>query len=128
MPLDLHRVEHSPDPPVAPPSNAKALEIFVRALEIGRVVVTPYFSRRCDERDFDTLDAENVLRQGRIVGRPKYDPDHCTWRYEMTWKSGQDFLHLVIALSCMHDYHESPCITYVTGYYGKKKGKTRRTK
>ena len=126
--MDLQRVEHSPTPPVASPSNPKAQEIFLRALEIGRVVISPHFSRRCDERGFDALDAENVIRQGRILGKPKYDADHGTWRYEMRWESGRHFLHLVIALSCNHDYHDSPCITYVTGYHSNKGKARRRTK
>ena len=104
--MDLDRVARSLSPPVAPLSNPKAQEIFVRALEIGRVVITPHFSNRCAERGFDVLDAENVIRQGSIIGQPKYDQRHGTWRYEMSWKSGQEFLHLVIGLSCNDDYRD----------------------
>ena len=128
MPLDLDRVERSLSPPVASLSNPKAQEVFVCALEIGRVVVTSHFSKRCAERGFDVLDAENVIRQGSIIGQPKYDQMHGTWRYEMSWKSGQHFLNLVIALSCNDDYCDSPCITYVTGYYGNKEKAKRRKK
>ena len=128
MPLGVDRVERSLSPPVAPLSNPKAQEIFVRALEIGRVVVTSHFSKRCAERGFDVLNAENVVRQGTIIGQPKYDRMHSTWRYEMSWKSGQHFLHLVIGLSCNDNYRDSPCITFVTGYYGSKRKPKRRKK
>jgi uncharacterized protein DUF4258 len=100
----------------APTSHAHAKEIIIRALDIGRVVFSAHFRQRCLERMFTTVDAERVIRNGRIQSGPVADTGFGTWKYEIIGLCDGGELVIVVALDPSHDYAESPLIVFITGY------------
>ena len=70
----------------APPSAHNLRIIFLRAIELGRIQMTQHFSEQCSTRDFSTLDAEELLRNGEITADPVYEKQHHSYKCELAGK------------------------------------------
>jgi hypothetical protein len=75
---------NSPAPPVAPPSLSAIKAILRLVLTLGNLTWTRRFKSRCSLRahgpGFNSVDVCTVLRRGKIVLGPQYDPSLESWR------------------------------------------------
>ena len=92
--------------------NAHA--ILIRAFEAGFIHVTAHFSMRCKQRGFTVIDAETVIKNGKIVGGPQYCAEHDNWCFGIAGKSAGEKLEIRLALDPSVDY-ESPLVVLITG-------------
>ncbi len=97
-----------------PLSTTNAQRLLVKALEEGNVDVLDHFKRRCAERNFTTVDAERIIRTGRICGKPRRDSDYENWRITVRGKYEGKRLEISVALDLNVDC-ETPLITLITG-------------
>ncbi len=118
------RKEQHTEKTEARPSQANARALLIRALKLGRTDIKPHFTDRCGERGLSTIDAENLIRAGKL-GTPRYDEDHDDWVYEVFGKVDGKSWKIVVALDCGEDMWESPLITLITAHRvgGKKSGR-----
>jgi hypothetical protein len=89
---------------------------------IGSIGMTDHFRDRCRERDFTTLDAQELVENGQISNGPIYDSDYHTWKCEFVGRIDTKQWKLVIALACDSDLCEAPQVTLVTVHRSKVKG------
>lgn len=107
-----------------PVSLDGAARLFIRALEEGRTYPTEHFKKRGRERGFTTVDAEHVIRGGRIIDEPEPCPNHDTWMFKIAGKCETRRLEIRVALDFKEDL-ESPRMFLVTGIF--KASTSRRT-
>jgi uncharacterized protein DUF4258 len=91
--------------------------IVVRAWVIGRYQITNHFRKRGLERGFDVLDAENAIQFGKLRGAPEHCPEYSNWKCRIIGPVEGKQLEIVIALDDFEDYHASPLIIPITGYW-----------
>src|SRR5260370_37368248 len=76
-----------PDPRAAAPSLGALGAILRRALAQGRLTWSGNFKRRCALHGgglgFNTLDAVNAIRGGKVVLGPKWNSKHAAWIYHL---------------------------------------------
>jgi hypothetical protein len=97
-----------------PISIANAHRLLVRALELGNVEVTGHFKQRGTERNFTTVDAENILRKGTICRKPIFDPAYENYCFNVRGKYEGRTLELKVALDPGVDY-DAPLLIFITG-------------
>lgn len=91
--------------------------VIVRAWTIGRYQITNHFRMRALERGFDVLDAENAIQFGQLRGSPVQCPNFSNWKCRIVGPVEGKLLEIVIALDDFEDYHASPLIIPITGYW-----------
>jgi hypothetical protein len=100
--------------PIFPLSMTNGHKLLVRAYESGNVETTSHIKQRCVERRFSTVDVENIVRNGTIVGKPKFAPDYGNWCFILRGKSAGKNLEVRVGLyldvNC-----DSPLIVLITG-------------
>jgi hypothetical protein len=84
--------------------------------------ILPHFTERCGQRGFNSIDAEQLIRKGRIESS-RYDEDYHDWVFEIIGNVDGKSWKIVVALDCSEDVLESPVITLITAHRvgGKKK-------
>ncbi len=97
-----------------PLSMANAQRLLWRALEFGTIEVTGHFKKRGIQRHFTTVDAENILRNGTICSKPRFDPDYENYCFSVRGKYEGKTLELKVALDPGVDY-AAPLLIFVTG-------------
>lgn len=110
-------------PPVAPPSVAAIKTILRLVLTLGNLTWTARFKRRCSLRahgpGFNNVDVCTVLRRGKIVLGPQYDPSLESWRIELSdLIEGRKFV-VQVALDCKSDYQTQPRLTIITANFAR---------
>jgi hypothetical protein len=121
-PIHDRTCETSPQAPVTP---ANGLLLIKTAFLAGRKQISEHFKRRARERDFDTMDVHNVIKTGKLRGRPDFCPEFGpfgNWKYRIVaeledMKLEIKQLEIVVALDPAEDYEKSPVIILVTGYW-----------
>jgi hypothetical protein len=88
--------------------------LLVRALERGRMHVTAHFKQRSKERDFNTVDAERIIRSGSMKGLPVYCTRFRNWRISVIGDSCGRTLEIRLGLSVELDL-DSPVVALITG-------------
>ena len=106
---------HGADP--APLTPDAALRIIKRSWLFGRIQWTDHFRRRCRERGFEPIDAENAIRGGRMRGELEFCPIFSNWKCRIIGEVEDRQLEIVLALDPTQDYEESPLIVPITGYW-----------
>ena len=91
--------------------------IIVKAWIIGRYQITNHFRARAIERKFDVLDAENAIQFGKLREAPEQCPEYSNWKCRIIGPVEGRKLEIVIALDDFEDYHTSPLIIPITGYW-----------
>jgi hypothetical protein len=109
--------------PFALPSLATFKEILRRAADQGRVTWSKRFQARCRMHGMSTVDAVNVIREGRIVNFPMFDQSRNSWRVNIGDAVDGHFLVVDVALSCEEDFCESPRVEIVTAFYRRGRRK-----
>jgi hypothetical protein len=97
-----------------PISKENLKRLVVRAIELGNVDITDHLRKRCAERQFTTVDAENILRNGTIVGPSWFDIEFETYRLTMRGKVEGKILDIGVAIDPSVDY-EYPLVSLTTG-------------
>jgi len=101
----------------APLSPSSALQTIRDCWTKGRIHITPHFKRRGVERRFDTLDAETVTKKGRLRGAPEFCVSFQNWKYSIAgFVEGRE-LEIIVALDPAEDYHDSPLLVLLTGFW-----------
>jgi len=100
----------------APVSDDAAHKIIVQAWENGRLHVTAHFKMRGQQRGFDLLDVENVVRDGRMHGLGEFCPDYGNWKYRFRGNVEDKKLEVVVSLDPTEEY-ASPLVIVLTGYW-----------
>lgn len=103
----------------APMSSLNAQGVALCALEHGTERISQHFKERAMERGFSTIDAENVIRDGRPKGGPEYCPDFGNYKYHFIGKVDDQTLEVVVALDPSRDFEKSPAVILLTGYWHK---------
>lgn len=83
------------------------------------------------DRDFNTLDVENVLRFGEIDGPGEHSVKFYNWRYLLHKNIEGHTLAIAVAIDAAEDVDELPLIIPVTGFWrgeGTRNGKRHKTK
>jgi hypothetical protein len=93
--------------------------ILVRALEMGSVHITDHFKQRAKERRFTTIDAERIIKTGKIVCEPEYSLKHDNWFFRIRGRCEKRTLEMRIALDCRQDY-ETPLVILITGVCNRR--------
>ena len=104
-----------------PVSVENAHALLIRALEDGSAHITEHFKLRTTERNFTTVDAERIIRTGKIVGEPEYCPQFENWCFAVRGKCESRTLEIRVGLDFNMDL-ESPVMALITGFF------TQRTK
>jgi hypothetical protein len=100
-------------PPTGPtPENARLL--LIKAIELGTLVHSPHFTDRCEFREFSAIDAETCIESGKIIGGPREDEEHRSWKYDFWTKIDGKGWKLVVALDWDIDLERCPQATYVS--------------
>jgi len=97
-------------------SSANAHAVIIAAWDEGHIHITAHFKMRGAERDFDIIDAENVVRDGQMRGDGQYCPDYKNWKYTFRGKVEHKTLEIVVSLDPTNDYG-GPLAIVVTGYW-----------
>lgn len=97
-----------------PVSVENARQLLVRALEVGRIHVTEHFKQRGLERNFNSLDAERVIRHGEVVRGPEYCSKFRNWRFSISGVSCARTLEVCVGLTLDLDL-EYPVLALITG-------------
>ena len=90
--------------------------IIVRAWTLGRYHPTQHFKEMGRRRNFNVIDAEHAIRRGKLRDR-EYCPDFSNWKCRVVGPVDDKQLEVVVALDDLEDYHDSPLIILVTGYW-----------
>jgi hypothetical protein len=114
-PLPDERKVIASSPKMLSPENLHL--IVVRAWTIGRYQITNHFRKRGLERGFDVLDAENAIQFGKLRGSPEHCPEFSNWKCRIIGPVEGKRLEIVVALDDFEDYHSSPLIIPITGYW-----------
>lgn len=93
--------------------------VIVRALEMGSVHITDHFKQRCKDRRFTTIDAERVIKTGKIVCPPEYSLRHDNWCFCISRKCETRTLEMRIALDCKQDF-DDPLVIFITGVCNRR--------
>jgi hypothetical protein len=97
-----------------PLSMANGRMLLIRAYETGIVETTEHIKQRGIERNFTNVDVENVVRNGQIVGKPKFNPHFENWCFVIRGKIEGKVLEVRVGLAASIDY-DSPLLTLITG-------------
>jgi hypothetical protein len=114
------RIESSHGPGVLPSRDALK-DILRIAVDAGRLIWSKTWDTRCNVRGggpgFNTVDAVNVIRQGRIMRIPSFDLGRRAWRIEIAdLVEGYTFV-VDLALNCEEDFFDSPYVEVVTAFF-----------
>lgn len=101
----------------AAPSLSHFKTILKRAADVGNVTWSHGFQRRCSLHAFDTLDAVNALRRGRIVSTPVYDECREAWRVDVADIVDERTFVVDVALDCDCDFTDRPHVEIVTARF-----------
>jgi len=93
--------------------------ILIRALEMGSVHLTDHFKQRCKDRRFTTIDAERIIKTGKIVCEPEYSLKHDNWCFRIRGRCETRALEMRVALDCKQDY-ENPLLVFITGVCNRR--------
>jgi hypothetical protein len=99
------------------PSLSHFKAILKRAGDMGTVTWSKRFKARCALHSFDTLDAVNSIRRGRIVSSPVYDEDRHAWRVDVADLVDERTFVVDVALDCESDFAERPHVEIVTARF-----------
>jgi len=100
-------------------SPQNAITVIRSAWNEGRVYLGSHFKNRCSERGVDTLDVENLIRNGAVRGIPEHCPINKNWKYRVTGLVDERHLEVVIALDPTVDYTDVPLAILITVYEKK---------
>jgi hypothetical protein len=92
---------------------ATARRIMVRAFELGQMSTGPSFHRYSADCTFTTVDAEMLIRHGRIVDEA-YDKEFDSLVYYVAGRVDGRIWKLTVAIDCEEDYWDSPWITLMS--------------
>lgn len=96
------------------PANAHA--VIIAAWDKGHIHITTHFRLRATVRGFDVIDAENVVRDGKMFGNGNYCSEYKNWKYHFRGKVEERTLEIVVSLDPTNDY-ASPLVIVLTGYW-----------
>ena len=99
------------------PSLAGLKEVLRRAADLGNVTWSKRFQARCKLHHFSTVDAVNIIREGRIVCLPVFEQARNAWRINIADAVDGYTLVVDVALSCEEDFCKSPRVEIVTAFY-----------
>jgi hypothetical protein len=88
--------------------------LLIRAFETGIVETTGHIKQRGIERNFTNVDVENVVRNGQIIEKPRFNPEYENWCFVIRGKIEGKVLEVRVGLDPGTDY-ESPLLTLITG-------------
>ena len=103
----------------SPLSAQSAMSVIRMAWGVGRFHVGTHFKKRCSERGLDTLDIENLIRNGAVRGDAEYCPEYKTWKYRVAGVIEERHMEVLIALDPTEDYADSPLAILITAYERK---------
>jgi hypothetical protein len=112
-------------------SSVSAHRVIRKALFEGRIEYRSYFCMRMRDRDFNTLDVENVLRFGEIDGPGEHSVKFNNWRYLLHKRIEGYSLAVATAIDADEDVDELPLIIPVTDFWrgeGTRDGKKHKAK
>jgi len=89
---------------------ATARRIMIRAFEIGQMSMSPRFYKRSGNYAFTTVDAEMLIRHGKIVDE-SYDAEFNSLVYRITGRVDGRKWEITVALDSAEDYWDSPWLT-----------------
>ncbi len=99
------------------PSLAGLKEVLRRAADLGNVTWSKRFQAKCRLHQFSTVDAVNIIREGRIVNLPMFEQARNAWRINLADAVDGYTLVVDVALSCEEDFSRSPRVEIVTAFY-----------
>jgi hypothetical protein len=114
MSQDWKQLRAQSDSAEFPASMDNARKLLIRAYEEGSVDTTKHIQQRAVERNFTTVDVENVVRNGSFVGKPKLSPDHQNWCFKIRGKIEGKTLEVRVGLDPGIDF-DSPLLVLITG-------------
>jgi hypothetical protein len=76
--------------------------------------ITEHFKQRSCDRKFTTLDAERILKKGRMSRPPSYCPDFKNWCFSVIGESEGRTLEIRVVLDFSLDL-EFPVMALITG-------------
>jgi len=114
MTRDWKQLRPESSPKQFPLSMANARTLLIRAYETGIVETTEHIKQRGIERNFTNVDVENVVRNGQIVGKPKFNAHFENWCFVIRGKIEGKMLEVRVGLAPSADY-DSPLLTLITG-------------
>lgn len=118
-------VSSDANPPSPSPGAARMIALGILGGIKGRYWPTPHFRNRMDERGFDVLDVEYVIRNGECVRRGEFNAEFRHHKYTFRGNlDGVDF-EAAFALSADHDFLESPLLILISGCFKNRSGKRR---
>ena len=124
--LDLPKSEVA-DPASPSPEKARLITLGVLSGRVGRFHSTSHFRQRMEEREFDILDVEYVIRNGTCVEGGIFCIDYRNHKYTFRGNiDGTDF-ETAFALSADHDLILSPLVVLITGCFKTRSGRRRKT-
>src|SRR5260370_16951541 len=101
-----------PDPRAAAPSLGALGAILRRALAQGRLTWSGNFKRRCALHGgglgFNTLDAVNAIRGGKVVLGPKGNSNHAASIYHLPLLVEGSTFVVPVSLASHEEFHASP--------------------
>jgi hypothetical protein len=103
--------------PLVLPSLTGLKEVLRRAADLGNVTWSRRFQAKCKMHQFNTVDAVNIIREGRIVNLPVFDQARNAWRINIADAVDGYTLVVDVALSCEEDFCKSPRVEIVTAFY-----------
>jgi hypothetical protein len=106
-----------PRAPFALPSLSGLKEVIRRAADLGCVTWSRRFQARCRLHHFSTIDAVNIIREGRIVNVPHFDLTRNAWRINLADTVDGFTLVVDVALDCEQDFCVSPRVEIVTAFF-----------
>jgi hypothetical protein len=110
-----------------PVSSENALVLLVRALEAGRTYPTEHFKKQGRERNFTTVDAEHVIRAGKLMAEPAPSVEFDNWVFRLQGKCENRLLEIRVALD-FHEDLDSPRMFLITGICKGSLSMSRRKK
>lgn len=125
----LSNEKAEPGQPLAPPDTPSAENMRIslaRATSVGTVGWTDHFRKRCLERSFTTMDAEELIETGTLIYGPVYNPTFENWKCELSGTiDGRTWL-LVLAIDARSDLVKSPHVILISVHRVTKKQIARR--
>jgi hypothetical protein len=106
-------IKSDPGPKLSP---ANAQRVIMAGWDEGSIHITAHFKARGIEKGFNTIDAGNVIRYGKMRNDGEYCPEYKNWKYRFYGKVEEETLEVVVSLDPTEDY-DRPLIIAITGYW-----------
>lgn len=114
------RGQANPQAPLSPETaRLVALESWGKG---GRIRSTDHFRTRSSERNFSTLDVQEVIRHGRPECKAEFCREFNNYKYRFQGMVDGLELRVAFALDATQDYSASPLVILITGVWRNKTG------